>query len=340
MIKKPNGYGSVYKLSGKRRRPWVAAVTKGYEWQLDGQPITDFKALSADDQSRCKAVQKRAVLGYYSNRKDAEIALADYNKKPYDLELRFKDVYKRWSEQKFSTISQGSADNYQSAYNHLSALHNRKFADLKTFDLENAIIKSKAGKSVQSRMKILLNQLYKYALKYDIVQVDYSARFSVAQAEAKIERRPFTDEEIATLWADDSVWAKVSLILIYTGMRVMEIKAVEYDSSLQAFKGGLKTSAGRDRIIPIRSKIMPLIGIVGSLVSYSSDAYYKAVSSYLKKMGHTTHDCRVTFATRYKTADPIAVKLIMGHKINDITKSVYTKYTAKELLTVVESIDF
>lgn len=31
--KLPNGYGSVYKLSGNRRKPWVAAKTFG--WILD-----------------------------------------------------------------------------------------------------------------------------------------------------------------------------------------------------------------------------------------------------------------------------------------------------------------
>ena len=29
-MKLPNGYGSVYKLSGNRRNPWVACVTIGY----------------------------------------------------------------------------------------------------------------------------------------------------------------------------------------------------------------------------------------------------------------------------------------------------------------------
>ena len=30
-MKNENGSGSVYKLSGKRRKPWVATVTTGYE---------------------------------------------------------------------------------------------------------------------------------------------------------------------------------------------------------------------------------------------------------------------------------------------------------------------
>jgi len=30
-MKMPNGYGSVYKLSGNRRKPWAARVTDGWE---------------------------------------------------------------------------------------------------------------------------------------------------------------------------------------------------------------------------------------------------------------------------------------------------------------------
>ena len=29
-MKLPNGYGSVYKLSGNRRKPWAARVTDGW----------------------------------------------------------------------------------------------------------------------------------------------------------------------------------------------------------------------------------------------------------------------------------------------------------------------
>ena len=338
-MRKPNGYGSIYKLSGNRRKPYIAVITSGYEWQLNKQPI-DFNSLSEEDQMKCKCVQKRKVIGYYANKKDAEIALAEYNQNPYDLDITFAKIYNDWMKQKADTISHSSMVNYDVAFKQLSALHNRKFSELKTYDLENAIIKSGAKSSTQRMMKILMNQLYRYAIKYDIVQIDYASRFGISQEGAKIERRPFTDEEIASLWKDESVHAKAALILLYTGMRVRELKYVEYDSSLQAFKGGLKTDSGRDRVIPVRNKIMPLIGIVGSLKEDSDANYYEKMKRCLKKYNHKTHDCRVTFATRYKDADPIAVKLILGHKIKDITKSVYTKYTPAELLAVVESVEY
>ena len=166
------------------------------------------------------------------------------------------------------------------------------------------------------------------------------AMATTEEEKAKIERRPFTDEEIAQLWQDDSVYAKVALVLIYTGMRVRELKHVVYDDSIQAFKGGLKTSAGRDRIIPVRSKIMALTAVQDAVAGDSDANYYEKMKRCLKKYNHLTHDCRVTFATRYKDADPTAIKLILGHKIDDITKGVYTKYAPAELLAIVESLNF
>ena len=43
-MRAPNGYGTVYKLSGKRRRPWVVRVTVGYKPNDNGglSPIVHY----------------------------------------------------------------------------------------------------------------------------------------------------------------------------------------------------------------------------------------------------------------------------------------------------------
>lgn len=75
----PNSYGSIYKLSGNRRRPFAAVITQG--WKDDGKPI-------------------RKYLGYYTTRKDALSALADYNAKPYKIDdhgITLAALYARWT---------------------------------------------------------------------------------------------------------------------------------------------------------------------------------------------------------------------------------------------------
>ena len=54
-MKLPNGYGSVYKLKGKRRKPWRARITDGFVYDL----VED------------KQVQKYKTLGYYETKQKA-----------------------------------------------------------------------------------------------------------------------------------------------------------------------------------------------------------------------------------------------------------------------------
>lgn len=75
-MKLPNGFGSVYKLSGNRRNPWCARKTVG--WNDKGQVIYVF-------------------IGYYATKKEALIALGDYNKDPYDIKnstLTFEAIHR------------------------------------------------------------------------------------------------------------------------------------------------------------------------------------------------------------------------------------------------------
>ena len=61
----PNSYGSIVKLSGKRRRPYAVRITTG--WTDEGKQIQKY-------------------LSYHAKRSDAMAALAEYNKAPYELD--------------------------------------------------------------------------------------------------------------------------------------------------------------------------------------------------------------------------------------------------------------
>ena len=89
-MKRPNGAGSVYKLSGKRRKPWAARVTIGWD-------------LSSDGHLR----QVYQPLGTYVSRIEAETALNNYLQNPYDIDayrLTFSEVYDLWSAEYFPTL--------------------------------------------------------------------------------------------------------------------------------------------------------------------------------------------------------------------------------------------
>ena len=72
-MKLPNGYGSVKKLSGKRRKPWIVEKTVGWDADLQTGKIK----------------QKRIIIGYFPTKKEGLEALASFNANPYDLKNFF-----------------------------------------------------------------------------------------------------------------------------------------------------------------------------------------------------------------------------------------------------------
>ena len=78
-----------------------------------------------------------------------------------------------------------------------------------------------------------------------------------------IRDSPFTNDEIKTVWEHQSdPWVDTVLILLYSGWRISEflnLKPEDIDLKEGTMKGGTKTKAGKNRIVPIHPKIRPLI---------------------------------------------------------------------------------
>ena len=114
----PNGYGSVKKLSGNRRNPWIVTKTDG--WELN--PDTG------------KTIQKKIIIGYYPSRQAGLQALAEYNADPYDVnaaKITFSDVYARWSERKFKEVSESNVKGYKAAYKLCTSQYGIRMIDSK-----------------------------------------------------------------------------------------------------------------------------------------------------------------------------------------------------------------
>lgn len=348
-MKMPNGYGSVYKLSGKRRKPFIARKTTG--WCVDA--------------STGKAKQLYATVGYYATRAEALQALAIYNEDPYDLHadtITFEDVYKKWSEEHFQEVTASSVRSWISAYNHSAPLHKMRFKDIRPVHMERAIKGAEVGSATKGRMKSMYNLMYRYAMKHDIVDRDYAALCDgVKREQPKIIREPFSDEELAALWSEESFpFVDTVLIGIYTGFRpqeLAELKIADVDLEAKTMRGGLKTDAGRNRVVPIHSKIFSLVNRnyeksatqnCEKLFLDENDApltYDKYRNRFIKvmqhmKQTHKPHDTRHTFITMAKAAnmDEYILKLIVGHAIRDVTEDVYTHRTLEQLHAEIEKI--
>lgn len=347
-----NGNGSVYKMKGKRRKPWRAIVTLSFEY----------------DEQKQKFVQTRRVIGNYPTQKEALDALTEYRKNPYDIDtnkITFAEVYDRWSDEHFEKIVPSAARTWKSAFSYFSAIHNMKFVAIRPNHIEGCIKDAKVGNSTKQRMKSLCNMLYRYALKYEITNVNYADMCdSIKRDKPTIIRTPFSDNEEKKLWDNiDFPFVDMVLIGIYSGWRPQELavlKIADVDLERGTYVGGLKTDAGRNRIVPIHSKIYDLVkknyekaismdseylfndeaGQNGTFLTY--DKYRGRFSKINQKLhlSHRPHDTRHTFITKAKASgmDEYILKMIVGHEISDVTEKVYTHRTLKELKREIEKI--
>lgn len=343
-MKLPNGYGSIIKLKGNRRKPFQVRLTKGF---------TD------------EGKQIYAYLGYYAKREEALIALSDYNSSPYDITketITFAEVYEKWSKEHYKKVSDSSIENYSNAYRkYCKALYNMRFKDIRLTHLQGVIDECGMAHPTRAVIKTLFNVLFTFAMKNDIVEKDYAQYVDVGQREGKINRKPFTPEEIQMLFdnVDKMDFIDTILIMIFTGLRVgelLDIKTANVHLEERYMVGGLKTKAGKNRIIPINKKILPFIkkwynpqneylitNFKNNQMQYSNyrrEKWDNIIEKMQFENDHRPHDCRHTFASLMDTAgaNKLCIKRIMGHASPDITDAVYTHKTITELVEAIDLI--
>lgn len=335
-MKNPNGYGSVVRLSGNRRRPFTVRKTTG--WKDNGQPIY-------------------LVIGYYATREEGMIALAEYNKNPYDIDKRnitLKGLFEKWSESILPKLGKSLYGSLKSAYKHIRILEDFKYRDIRSFQMQDTIDTCGCGYSTQAAIKNLWGYLDRYALELEVITTMYSQLTRSAPVEES-HKTPFTEAEIQILWdhAGDP-WVDTILIMLYSGWRILEfcsLKTEAVDLEAGTMKGGVKTRNGKDRIVPIHSKILPLMKahfVEGSEFFFLDEngnplndrSFRNTFTATLSRYGisHLPHETRHTFRTRLDSAgaNKKCIDLMMGHKSQDVGERVYTHKTLQELSDAIE----
>lgn len=339
----PNGYGSVYRLKGNRRRPWVAKKTVG--WSDNGR-------------------QEYYTIGYYRTRAEAMDALAEYNKNPIGQrgDITLGEVYDEWLTSKSKRLSEATAKQYRSTWKHLEPLAGTPIKLIRKSHLQEIVDRlddEGFSYSMCHKAKVLAGQLFKHAMADSIVTQNYAELLELPEDDAS-GREPFTDLEIRKIEqeAETDVWAGTILIMIYTGMRITEMLTLtkfNIDIENMFITGGIKTPAGKNRVIPIHPKIRKhilywynqsgvelLIHRTGKKID---PKYYRKYLYYpvLERLGIrrlTPHSARHTFATMLNRADanPKAAQALMGHADFATTQNIYTHVDLIELRKAIESL--
>ena len=357
----PNGFGQISEIKNRNlRKPFRAMVTTGINPKT-GRPA-------------CKLLKPTA---YFKTYNEAYAALVEYNKNPYELDqyLSVSELYERWIDVKSQTLSASGVRMYTAAWKYCTSVYKVGVRDLKIsqikYCMEQGMLNGHtASPETKRSIKILFNLLLDYAVENGIVEKNISRQYVTHDKRAESKHHiPYTDEEMTKLWENITVYG-VDLLLIqcYTGLRPQEIGLIE----LRNFKdwtitGGVKTESGKDRVIPIHSKIQPLVQkqyeqavklgskylfnhtqskdgrkLSTTAISYErfKNIYASIITQLNLKNDHRPHDGRAQFATMAKkyNMDEYAIKRIMGHQIKDLTERVYTTRDVEWLREEIEKI--
>ena len=310
---------------------------------------------------------------------DAYAALVAYNQNPYDLNenITVKELYEKWSPKYFEEISKTSIVRYNTAWKYCTPIYNMNIRDVRIrhikgcMDESEAVLKGekRSAKAYTKEMiKSLISKLMDYAIEYDLIDKNIARSFKLPKDvvhEMKTVKKGhtvFTEEEMNLLWKNlDLRLADMVVVQCYSGWRPTEIcrlRLEDVDIEQGFFKGGSKTEAGKNRLVPIHSKIMPIVKAhyndavtAGSKYLFHNNT--REISYYLYRdcfnevktdLGldttHTLHDCRKHFITQAKkyNLDEYAIKYIVGHTIEDLTENVYTERSPQWLKSEIEKI--
>lgn len=337
-MKNPNGFGSVDRLKGNRRKKWMARKTIGWEG----------------------GKQKRIIVGYFETKEEACKALGTFKYNP-NKRITFEEVYNLWSESHFSKVRNSTIRIIKAHYNnHLYLLNDYRMCDLRLMDLQKLFDNLELTAGTMKAIKSVLSMIFDFAIKNDFIDKNPAKFIELKNFKTVVERRIFTNEEIDILFKNkDKKYVDTILIMIYTGLRVsellnLEIKNINLEKML-IYVEESKTETGI-RSIPIHIKILPFItrrmqinkkylltSIRDTKLHYSTYRvnFFKVIEE-LNIGRHTIHDCRHTTATLLSNAgaNPISIAKIMGHTdYDEITAKVYTHKDEKELKKAILSLN-
>lgn len=353
-MKLPNGHGTAYELSGKRRRPWIARKTVGWTTVIDKKTGKE------------KQRQLWRTVGYYETEGKAldALTLDRVNPVPLNADITLGELYKEWSAVKYEEeISRQTIDNYKAGWKHIKKHEKDIFKSLRTSHWQTIINKCRIdgmSKSTLNKIKLVVGMLYEYAIDNKITDQNLGKKIKIKKEDSE-KKEAFTDLEIKAIEkaaADGMEWADTIMILLYTGMRISEMMLLtkfSIDTKERIITGGIKTDAGKDRIVPIHPKILSYIqkfyDINGDRLICYADGKLIPVRKYredfyrptLKKIGVRVldpHSCRHTFGTRLSNAgaNTKAIQDLMGHADYSTTANIYTHIDLEELRKAINSL--
>ena len=338
--KRGNSQGTVYK---DKNGTWIADYTIGWD-DVDG-------VLRRKRRKKRGFATKNEALAYLPNLMQ--------NLPQQDMNVKFKDLYKKWLDGHTEKVTQSTINCYKSAYKYFSSLYYVEIAKIRTEHMQKCIDECPHGKRTKENMKALGTSLWDYAMQLDIVDRNY-AKYIYIKKEESAEKIAFSKEQLDLIWknVERVPNLKYVLLLCYTGMRLSEMLGAlteNYYPEGGYFITGIKSDAGKNRTITISPKILPFFADWGkgkhlftdlSAKKFRLSIYYPA----LQEIGldalddqedhiYTPHCCRHTFATLMKNVPAPATdkQKLIGHAKFEMTAH-YTHTDIESLKKITDNL--
>ena len=298
-----------------------------------------------------------------------------------------REVYRDFYDFKYGPnaarrLSHSSRCATAAACRKLAPLFDRTLDEVSVIELQNLVNRTAVGgysRSSVTDLVTLIRQLYRFAYPRELCTKEYGKYVVMPFTAEEIHHQDFTDDELQILWKhqNDPV-VNMVLIMCYSGFRISEftrendMKTVfSKDGTTGYFMGGMKTKAGKNRIVPIHSAILPLVkktlnshGQPVYLCGKSRNRFRDDMKAMLEEIGidtvpgsdplegtqtdalsnfryHTPHSCRHTFSRLCESygVNEADRRRMMGHSFgNDVTNGVYGHRSVKELSLEIEKI--
>lgn len=252
-------------------------------------------------------------------------------------------------------LSESTEDNTRKVYGKLAPIHDRQMDDLTIDELQRLLNDMPLGRTMVSKTRLLIRRLYNYAIPRGLCRTNPAQYLVMPDRPEHQHYQDFTDAELATMWKHrrDPI-IRMLLIMCYSGFRISAYRTLETDLNDRFFRGGVKTAAGKGRMVPIHSAVLPLVEETlreegEYLCGLSQNQFNHRMHAILTEIGidgkngrhHTPHSCRHTFSRLCESygvreADR---KRMLGHSFgDDITNGVYGHRTLEELREQIEKI--
>lgn len=305
-----NGQGTVYKRNGK----WVAAVTLGY-YREDGK-------MKRKTRSRSYPTKREAVQAL------GELRTAKAAPPKISFKTAFDQALEAYQSKRGKTL--------RSAVKWLKAIYPIPLSDVTIMDIQDCVDACPRGKATRQDVKNAVSLTYKHAIARGLIdeKINIAQFVTVTGATRKKNGLPTSYLTTLTEAIGKVKYADYIVCQCYLGYRPTELLSLrvrDYDPADKTFVGGIKTDAGKNRIVTISPKIQDIVtGLIAGKGAddyvfdlngqqMSDDAYRDLFYDALDICGlenpiiegdglkprhtYTPHSCRHTFATLVKRVD-------------------------------------